>query len=73
CVLLFFVCSVRAYGITCQNNSSISNFGVCFRWRSEYPWYIIEVNIFQQFLKKSGKTKNNVMEKREFLSKASFR
>ncbi|KAE9521275.1 hypothetical protein AGLY_018338 [Aphis glycines] len=29
--------------ITSRNNASISNFGRGFRWKSEYPWCIIEV------------------------------
>ncbi|KAE9533896.1 hypothetical protein AGLY_008975 [Aphis glycines] len=29
--------------INSRNNASISNFGVGFRWQSEYPWCIIEV------------------------------
>ncbi|KAE9533242.1 hypothetical protein AGLY_009283, partial [Aphis glycines] len=29
--------------ITSRNNASISNFGGGFRWKSEYPWCIIEV------------------------------
>ncbi|KAE9526246.1 hypothetical protein AGLY_013877 [Aphis glycines] len=33
--------------ITSRNNASISNFGGGFRWKSEYPWCIIEtIEIF---------------------------
>ncbi|KAE9525552.1 hypothetical protein AGLY_014079 [Aphis glycines] len=44
--------------ITSRNNASISNFGGGFRWKSEYPWCIIEVKM---------------TEKQEFLHKTSFR
>ncbi|KAE9532625.1 hypothetical protein AGLY_009706 [Aphis glycines] len=43
--------------ITSRNNASISNFGGGFRWKSEYPWYIIEVKIFKKIEK--NKKKNN--------------
>ncbi|KAE9534333.1 hypothetical protein AGLY_008423 [Aphis glycines] len=33
--------------ITIQNNASISNFGGGFRWKSEYPWCIIECLKFE--------------------------
>ncbi|KAE9543359.1 hypothetical protein AGLY_002159 [Aphis glycines] len=60
--------------ITSRNNASNSNFGGGFRWKNEYPWCIIQVkrNIFQQFSKKSRKTKKKVMEKQEFLRKTVF-
>ncbi|KAF0769501.1 Uncharacterized protein FWK35_00001646 [Aphis craccivora] len=41
CVCVFFFVSM--YSITCRNNASILNFGGSFRWKSEYPWCIIEV------------------------------
>ncbi|KAF0757784.1 Uncharacterized protein FWK35_00021605 [Aphis craccivora] len=50
-----------------RNNAPISNFGGGFRFKSEYPWCIIE------FSKKSRKTKKKMTEKREFLRKTSFR
>ncbi|KAE9537536.1 hypothetical protein AGLY_006559 [Aphis glycines] len=33
--------------ITSRNNVSISNFGGGFRWKSEYPWCIIEFKFLQ--------------------------
>ncbi|KAE9542441.1 hypothetical protein AGLY_003302 [Aphis glycines] len=62
---------MNAYSIICRNNSTISNFGVVFRWKSEYPWCIIEIKSkhFPTVLKKLRKKK--VTEKREFLRKAS--
>ncbi|KAE9532144.1 hypothetical protein AGLY_010346 [Aphis glycines] len=41
--------------ITSQNNASISNFGGGFRWKSEYPWCIIQVksNYFSTVFKKN--------------------
>ncbi|KAF0714993.1 Uncharacterized protein FWK35_00037115, partial [Aphis craccivora] len=56
CVFFFFF-FVSVYSITSRNNAPISNYGGGFRCKSEYPWCIIEVNIFQQFSKKSRKTK----------------
>ncbi|KAF0687265.1 Uncharacterized protein FWK35_00034332 [Aphis craccivora] len=38
--MFFFLC---LYRITSRNNASISIFGGSFRWKSEYPWCIIEV------------------------------
>ncbi|KAF0750985.1 Uncharacterized protein FWK35_00032077 [Aphis craccivora] len=70
CVFFFFV---SVYSITSRNNTPISNFGGGFRCKIEYPWCIIKVkNIFQQFSKKSRKTKK-MTEKREFLRKTCFR
>ncbi|KAF0770252.1 Uncharacterized protein FWK35_00007811 [Aphis craccivora] len=45
--------------ITSRNNASISNFGGGFRWKSEYPWCIIEVKSkhFPSFFKKIEKHK----------------
>ncbi|KAF0769124.1 Uncharacterized protein FWK35_00008927 [Aphis craccivora] len=43
----FFFWSV--YSITSRNNTSISNFGGGFRWKSEYPWCIIEVKVPYEF------------------------
>ncbi|KAF0746017.1 Uncharacterized protein FWK35_00025579 [Aphis craccivora] len=34
--------------ITSRNNAPISNYGGGFRCKSEYPWCIIEVKIFDQ-------------------------
>ncbi|KAF0701731.1 Uncharacterized protein FWK35_00033626 [Aphis craccivora] len=55
CVFFF----VPVYNITSRNNAPISNLRGGFRYKSEYPWYIIQVksNYFQQFSKKSRKTK----------------
>ncbi|KAE9530089.1 hypothetical protein AGLY_011551 [Aphis glycines] len=39
--------------ITSRNNASISNFGGGFRWKSEYPWCIIEF----KFLRNLSKTR----------------
>ncbi|KAF0749451.1 Uncharacterized protein FWK35_00037128, partial [Aphis craccivora] len=60
---------VSVYSTTSRNNIPISNFGGGFRYKSEYPWCIIE------FSKKSRKTKKKKLktEKREFLRKTSFR
>ncbi|KAE9534050.1 hypothetical protein AGLY_008786 [Aphis glycines] len=57
--------------ITSRNNAPISNYGVV----SDVKVNILEVkvNIFQQFSKKSRKTKKKMTEKREFLRKTSFR
>ncbi|KAF0755707.1 Uncharacterized protein FWK35_00022902 [Aphis craccivora] len=56
CVFFFFV-SVNS--ITSRNNAPISNYRGGFRCKSEYHWCIkrSKVNIFQQFSKKSRKTK----------------
>ncbi|KAE9525152.1 hypothetical protein AGLY_014566 [Aphis glycines] len=61
--------------ITSRNNASISNFGGGFRWKSEYPWCIIEVKSkhFPTVFKKIEKNKKKMTEKREFLRKTSFR
>ncbi|KAF0757808.1 Uncharacterized protein FWK35_00022749 [Aphis craccivora] len=40
---VFFFVFVSVYSITSQNNAPISNFGGGFRWKSEYPWCIIQV------------------------------
>ncbi|KAF0762284.1 Uncharacterized protein FWK35_00017484, partial [Aphis craccivora] len=58
-----------------QNNDSVSNFGSGFRWKSEYPWCIIQVKSkhFSTVFKKVEKNKKKMMEKREFLRKTSFR
>ncbi|KAE9524137.1 hypothetical protein AGLY_015502 [Aphis glycines] len=51
---------IRFDNITCRNNASISNFGGGFRWKSEYPWCIIEVkmndkpNVIVRFSTKSN-------------------
>ncbi|KAF0770602.1 Uncharacterized protein FWK35_00013609 [Aphis craccivora] len=60
--------------ITSRNNASISNFGDGFRWKSEFPWCIIEVKSkhFPTVLKKNGEKQKKVTEKREFLRKTSF-
>ncbi|KAF0712056.1 Uncharacterized protein FWK35_00038457 [Aphis craccivora] len=42
CVFFFFF-FVSVYSITSRNNVPISNYGVGFRCKSEYPWCIIEV------------------------------
>ncbi|KAE9534735.1 hypothetical protein AGLY_008027 [Aphis glycines] len=45
--------------ITSRNNASISNFGGGFRWKSEYPWCIIQVKSkhFPTVFKKIEKNK----------------
>ncbi|KAF0764193.1 Uncharacterized protein FWK35_00007123 [Aphis craccivora] len=45
--------------ITSRNNAPISNFGCGFRWKSEYPWCIIEVKSkhFPTVFKKIEKNK----------------
>ncbi|KAF0748566.1 Uncharacterized protein FWK35_00026037 [Aphis craccivora] len=65
--------ATRFSTITSRNNAPISNFGGSFQCKSEYPWCIIEVNNFQQFSKKSRKTKKKITEKRKFLRKTGFR
>ncbi|KAE9522022.1 hypothetical protein AGLY_017584 [Aphis glycines] len=65
CMFFLFFCFVSVYSITSRNNASISNFEGGFRWKSEYPWCIIE--------KKIEKNKKKMTEKREFLCKTSFR
>ncbi|KAE9537232.1 hypothetical protein AGLY_006255 [Aphis glycines] len=57
--------------ITSRNIASISNFGGGFRWQSEYPWYIIEINSkhFPTVLKKIEKNKKKNDRKQEFLRK----
>ncbi|KAE9528814.1 hypothetical protein AGLY_012389 [Aphis glycines] len=52
--------------ITSRNNASISNFGGDFRWKSEYPWCIIE------FSKKSRKTKKKNDEKTGIFTQNQF-
>ncbi|KAE9524378.1 hypothetical protein AGLY_015215 [Aphis glycines] len=37
--------------ITSRNNASISNFGGGFRWKSEYPWCIIEFEFIRNMSK----------------------
>ncbi|KAE9523060.1 hypothetical protein AGLY_016542 [Aphis glycines] len=56
-MIIFFFVSV--YSITSRNNASISSFGGGFRWKSEYPWYIIEVKSkhFSTVFKKIEKNK----------------
>ncbi|KAF0755216.1 Uncharacterized protein FWK35_00015398, partial [Aphis craccivora] len=65
-ICVFFVC---VYSITSRNIAVISNFGDGFRYKSEYPWCIIEVKVFKKIEK--NKKKND--GKREFLRKTSFR
>ncbi|KAF0765267.1 Uncharacterized protein FWK35_00015814 [Aphis craccivora] len=71
---VFFFC-VSVYSITSRNNAPISNYGGGFRCKSEYLWlYRSKVNIFQQFSKKSRKTKKKKMtDEREILRNTSFR
>ncbi|KAF0718308.1 Uncharacterized protein FWK35_00028653, partial [Aphis craccivora] len=57
--------------ITNRNNTPISNFGGSFRYKSEYPWCIIE------FSKKSRKTKKNdgktgIFTQNQFSTKSIF-
>ncbi|KAE9533272.1 hypothetical protein AGLY_009313 [Aphis glycines] len=61
--------------ITSRNNASISNFVGGFRWKSEYPWCIIEVKNkhFPTVFKKIENNKIKMTEKRQFLRKTSFR
>ncbi|KAF0748565.1 Uncharacterized protein FWK35_00026036 [Aphis craccivora] len=49
---------VFVYNITCRNNASISDFGGGFQWQSEYPWYIMEVEIAmnQKFVTRFSKS-----------------
>ncbi|KAF0749428.1 Uncharacterized protein FWK35_00020768 [Aphis craccivora] len=56
-MMFFFCVCVSVYSITSRNNASILNFGDGFRWKSEYPWYIIEIKSkhFPTVLKKIKK------------------
>ncbi|KAE9539854.1 hypothetical protein AGLY_005106 [Aphis glycines] len=66
--------------ITSRNNASISNFGGGFRWKSEYPWCIIEVKSkhFQTVFKKIEKNKKKndgktgIFTQNQFSSKSNF-
>ncbi|KAF0768028.1 Uncharacterized protein FWK35_00001509 [Aphis craccivora] len=57
----------RTMNITSRNNAPILNLGGGFRLKRS------KVNIFQQFSKKSRKTKKKNDKKREFLRKTNFR
>jgi len=72
--VVFFVCLVSLYSITCRNNASISNFRSGFRWQSKYHWYIIQIKSknFQTVIKKIGKNKKKSNGKRECLCITSF-
>ncbi|KAE9523574.1 hypothetical protein AGLY_016126 [Aphis glycines] len=72
---MMYVFFVSVYSITSRNNASISNFGGGFRWKSEYPWCIIEVKSkhFPTVFEKIEKNKKKNDGKREFLRKTSFR
>ncbi|KAE9526135.1 hypothetical protein AGLY_013766, partial [Aphis glycines] len=61
--------------IITSRNASISNFGGGFRWKSEYPWCIIEVKskLFPTVFKKIEKNPKKIREKQDFLRKTSFR
>ncbi|KAF0763886.1 Uncharacterized protein FWK35_00015754 [Aphis craccivora] len=65
---------VSVYSITSRNNAPISTLGVVSDAKVNIlgALYRSKVNIFQQFLKKSRKTKIND-GKREFLRKICFR
>ncbi|KAF0764252.1 Uncharacterized protein FWK35_00036972 [Aphis craccivora] len=68
------MCLCTLYSITSRNNAPISNYGGGFRWKSEYPWCIIEVKSkpLPIVFKKIEKNKKKMTEKREFLRKTSF-
>ncbi|KAF0770930.1 Uncharacterized protein FWK35_00008554 [Aphis craccivora] len=54
--------------ITSRNNAPTSNFGGGFRWKSEYPWCIIELN-FQKFLTFFDSNLYEICRKRENLER----
>ncbi|KAF0765548.1 Uncharacterized protein FWK35_00008161 [Aphis craccivora] len=60
--------------ITRRNNAPISNYAGGFRCKSEYPWCMIQVkvNIFQQFSKKSRKTKKKNVGKTGIFTQNKF-
>ncbi|KAE9536487.1 hypothetical protein AGLY_007276, partial [Aphis glycines] len=63
--------------ITSRNNASISNFGGGFRWKSEYPWCIIQVKSkhFQMFSKKIEKKndgKTGIFTQNQFSTESIF-
>ncbi|KAE9525582.1 hypothetical protein AGLY_014109 [Aphis glycines] len=57
--------------ITSRNNASMSNFGGGFRWKSEYPWYIIEtteiLDFYANFFLKCRSNFYEICRKRENL------
>ncbi|KAF0764235.1 Uncharacterized protein FWK35_00014074, partial [Aphis craccivora] len=61
CVFFFFF-FVSVYSITSRNNAPISNYGGDSRWKSEYPWCIIEVKSknFLTIFKKIEKNKKKM-------------
>ncbi|KAE9531405.1 hypothetical protein AGLY_010611, partial [Aphis glycines] len=57
---------VSGYSVTSRNNASISNFGGGFRWKSEYPWCIIEKN------KKKNDGKTGIFTQNQFSTESIF-
>ncbi|KAE9540084.1 hypothetical protein AGLY_005336 [Aphis glycines] len=55
--------------ITSRNNASISNFGGGFRWKSEYPWCIIE---FSKKSRKKNDGKTGIFTQNQFLTESIF-
>ncbi|KAF0740337.1 Uncharacterized protein FWK35_00033600 [Aphis craccivora] len=57
-----------------RNNTSISTFGGGFRWKSEYPWCIIEVESkhFPTVFKKIKKNKKKLQKNGKFYAKPLF-
>ncbi|KAE9532118.1 hypothetical protein AGLY_010320 [Aphis glycines] len=59
---------------TSRNNASISNFGGGFRWKSEYPWCIIQVKIFKKNREKQKKNdgKTGIFTQNQFSAESIF-
>ncbi|KAE9525473.1 hypothetical protein AGLY_014273 [Aphis glycines] len=76
---VFFV-FVSVYNITSRNNSSISNIRGDFRWKSEYPWCIIQVKskhfptVFKNLEKNKKKSdgKTGIFTQNQFSTKSIF-
>ncbi|KAE9524049.1 hypothetical protein AGLY_015530 [Aphis glycines] len=74
------VCFFFFVFITSRNNASISNFGGGFRWKSEYPWCIIEVKskhfptVFKEIEKNKKKNdgKTGIFTKIQFSTESIF-
>ncbi|KAE9524078.1 hypothetical protein AGLY_015559 [Aphis glycines] len=77
---MMYVFFVSVYSITSRNNASISNFGGGFRWKSEYPWCIIEVKskhfptAFKKIEKNKKKNdgKTGIFTQNQFLTESIF-
>ncbi|KAF0762114.1 Uncharacterized protein FWK35_00008430 [Aphis craccivora] len=80
--MCFFFCFVfvPVYSETSRNNAPISNLGGGFRWKSEYPWWMIEVKskhfptVFRKIEKNKKKNdgKTGIFMQNQFLTKRFF-